>query len=107
GSRTPAPPETHRSGGVALGGAGAPLRRLDLTVLGRRGGLQVGEQVHRRVRDRIDRAVERLLVGLRRLVEAADLADVLERGGLDLFGRGGGLEVVERADVAAHALSST
>ena len=57
------------------------------------------------MRDLLDRAVERLLVDLRRLREAADLADVLQRRGADLVVGRGGLEVVERADVAAHASS--
>ena len=39
------------------------------------------------MRDLLDGAVERLLVGLRGLGEAADLADVLERRGADLVGR--------------------
>ena len=40
------------------------------------------------------------------LVDAGDLADVLEGGGPDLVGRRRRLEVVELADVAAHASSS-
>ena len=47
-------------------------------------------------------ALERRLVGLRRLREAADLADVLERGGVDLLLGRRRLEVVEGADVSTH-----
>src|SRR4051812_25406168 len=85
--------------GVALWG----LLALDLTVLGRCGGGGVLEQVRCRVRHRLDRLVERGLVGQAGLRAPADLADVLEGGGLHLLRRGGGLEVVELSDVAAHA----
>src|SRR4051794_18731111 len=87
---------------VARLGALAGLGRLDLAVLGRRVGDELLEQLPRRLGHRVDRAVERLGVGLRRLGEAADLADVLQGGGahLVLVGRRG--EVVQRPDVAAH-----
>src|SRR4051812_43085579 len=52
---------------------------------------------------RLDRLVERGLVGQAGLRAPADLADVLEGGGLHLLRRGGRLEVVELSDVAAHA----
>src|SRR3954451_1718232 len=96
---------TFMSGGVTLRGAGLRLGGLCLAVLRRGVRHQVGEQVLRHVRDLFDRAVEGLLVGRRRLREAADLAGVLERGGAGLFGRRRRLEVVERSDVAAHASS--
>ena len=57
--------------------------------------MHVGHLVHR--------TLERLGVRLRRLREAADLADVLERRGADLVLSRRRLEVVERSDVAAHA----
>ena len=50
-------------------------------------------------------ARERLLVDPCRAVHAADLAHVLQRGGLHLLLGGRGLVVVERADVSAHARS--
>src|SRR5215218_9330318 len=90
------------SGRVALGGARAGLGGLDLPVLRRGVGHEPVEQALRRGRDLFDRAREHLLVGLRRLRRAADLAYVLERGGADLVGGGGRLEVVELTDVAAH-----
>src|SRR3954470_20718283 len=98
-------PPTYGSGrgaeadGVAL----ARLLPLDLAVLGRRGGGEVLQQVRRRVGDGLDRLVEGGLVGLAGLRAAADLADVLECGCPHLLRRGGGLEVVELSDVAAHA----
>ena len=42
------------------------------------------------------------LVGLRRLVVAADLSHVLQRRGLHLIVCGRGIEVEERSDVPAH-----
>ena len=97
-------PQRGRLGaGVALGRALAALGGLDLAVLRRRVRGQAVEQLGGRGRDDVDGAVERLGVGLRRLAGATDLADVLERGVTDLFVGRGRLEVVERADVAAHA----
>src|SRR5690606_27032798 len=52
--------------------------------------------------DLVDGGVEGGLVDLRRLREAADLADVLECGGADLVVGRGRIEVEEGADVAAH-----
>ena len=78
------------------------LRRLDLAVLGRRGGHELAEELRRGGRDRIDSALERLRVGLRRLREAADLADVLERCVVHLFLGRRRLEVVQSVDVSAH-----
>jgi len=88
--------------GVALGGASAGLGCLLLTVLGRRRGREVGQQGRRRGRDGVDGSRKRLLVGPGRLGESADLADVLERGRVDLFPGRRRLEVVESSDVSAH-----
>jgi hypothetical protein len=63
--------------------------------------------VLRGVRDRGDGLLERLAVGLRRRRRAADLAHVLQRGGVHLAARGGRLEVVQGADVAAHTATVT
>ena len=52
--------------------------------------------------DGVDGALEGDLVRLRRLREAADLPDVLERRVAHLLLGRGGLEVVERMDVSAH-----
>src|SRR5947209_20361446 len=76
--------------------------RLGLAVLGRRGGLELVQELHRRGGDSVNSAVERCLVRARGLGEAADLADVLERRGADLVLAGRWIEVVEGADVSAH-----
>src|SRR6185436_1651762 len=89
--------------GVAGRAAGPGLGRLDLAVLRRRVGDELVEQARRGGGDRLDGAEERLRVGLRGLRVAGDLAHVREGGVARLLLRGGGLEVVERADVAAHA----
>jgi hypothetical protein len=39
---------------------------------------------------------------LRGFVKAGDLADELERGGADFFGRNGRIEIEEDFDVSAH-----
>ena len=57
----------------------------------------------RDVRDLVDRALERILVCLRRLGRSADLADVLKSCGVHLFFIGGWLKIVEGVDVSAHA----
>src|SRR5262249_53312528 len=69
---------------LVLGGAtetsdcpGAPSLGFDLAVAGRRRRDELGQQVLGRVGHRFDRALERRFVGLRRLVHAAHLADVL------------------------------
>ena len=71
------------------------------------GGALVTRLVQQLTRDRgdlLDGPVEGLGVGLRGLGRPADLAHVLQRGGLDLVLGRGWLEVVECSDVAAHAL---
>src|SRR5918992_364401 len=99
-SRTPSIGELR---GVALGGPGAALCRLDLAVLGRGGRHELVEQLGRGRRDGVHGALEGLGVGPRGLRGAADLADVLQRGVAYLLLGGRRLEVVERADVATHA----
>ncbi len=68
---------------------------------------EVVEEVLRDVRDLVHGAVEGLVVGLGRLGRTRDLADVLQGGGVHLFGRRGRLEVVEGVDAAAHAPDDT
>jgi hypothetical protein len=60
------------------------------------------DQRPRRGRDLLDRTIEGRLVGLRRHVEAAQLAHELQRRVADLELGGRRLEVEKRLDVAAH-----
>ena len=76
---------------------------LDLAVLRRRRRHEGCHQTARRGGDLVHGAREGFLVRLRRLGEAADLADVLERGAADLFLGRRRLEVVQRSDVATHS----
>src|SRR3954471_16978082 len=78
-SRSGSGTRTFTSRGVSGRGASLRLRGLDLAVLRRRVGHEVGQEVLRDVRDLFDGAIEGFLVGGRRLREAADLAHVLER----------------------------
>src|SRR5918996_3626102 len=93
--------------GLALRPAGALLGRLDLAVLRRRGSHQLGEELLRGRRYGVDGALERRRVRRRRLREAADLADVLQGGGVDVRLRRLRLVVVERVDVSAHGREPT
>src|SRR3712207_76773 len=92
-------------GGAALRAPRARLLRLDLPVLRRSARDELVEKRRRRGGDRVDRALEGRLVRARGLGEAADLADVLERGRADLLVRRRRIEVVERVDASAHAES--
>src|SRR6187401_1434023 len=85
--------------------AGARLFGLDRAVARRRRRRQRVDQLTRRFGHGIDGAVEGLLVGLRRAVEAAQLAHELQRRGTNLLVRRRRLEVVEVANVAAHEMS--
>jgi hypothetical protein len=89
----------------ADGGAGSAAFGFDLAVARRRVGDEPGVELTGRLRDRVDRPLERRLVRLGRLLHPAHLAHVLQRGGADLVLGRGRLEVVERLDVAAHAPS--
>src|SRR5581483_10392859 len=86
-------------------GARPPARRLALAVARGRGGHERAEQPSGGAGDLLDRPPERGGVRRRRLLHPAELADVLDGGGVDLLGRRGRLEVVERPDVPAHAPS--
>src|SRR5436190_14145122 len=99
--------------GLALSGAirraaeprdrsGARLLGLDRAVARRRRRDQRVDQLSRCFGHCIDGAVEGLLVGLRRAVEATELAHELQRRSANLLVRRRRLEVVEVTDVAAH-----
>src|SRR5947209_6708659 len=83
----------------------ARLRLLSLLLSLADGGgsAEVTEQLRGRFRHFADGALERFRIGGRRLREARHLAHVLQRGGADLLLGGGRLEIVEDADVPAHA----
>ena len=68
---------------------------------------ELAEQARGRLGDGLNRTHEGLLVRLARAVHAADLAHVLQRGGLDLERGGRRLVVMQWADVSAHAPEST
>jgi len=81
---------------------GSYVRGFDRPVARLGGGFQ-GVDEHARDRRHLDDgAVERHFVGLRRLVVAGELADKLERRGVELLVGRRRLEVVQRPDVAAH-----
>src|SRR4051812_24305847 len=61
------------------GAAGAAALGLDLAVARRRGGHELVEQPHGRLRDRLDGALEGGGIRLRGALHPAHLADVLQR----------------------------
>src|SRR4051812_26529027 len=85
-----------------MGAAFASLGGLELAILRRRGGLERIDQPARRQGDLGDRALERIRVAGARLAGTADLADVLQRSGMDLVVGRGWFEVEQRTDVATH-----
>src|SRR3974377_684107 len=80
----------------------AGLLRLHLAVARRRMGVQGGKEPACGVRHLSDRAIESHLVRLRWPVEAGELSDKLQRGGLDLVLARRRFEIEQRLDVAAH-----
>lgn len=108
------PEATARSGGAGrdltrhpLLEAFPALGRLGLTALGRRHSDEIFEQVPRDVRDLGDRVFEGFGIRLRRLGRAADLAHVLQRGGMHLVVGGRGFEVMKNVDATAHVGENT
>src|ERR1035441_2699171 len=95
-----------RSGSKSLCGTGLCLRSLVRAVLGRSSGFERAEKASRNAGDFIDGSVEGRFVWLRRLVEAADLSDKLERGGLNFFLSDRRVKVEEGFDVSAHGVVS-
>ena len=92
---TSCPPSAPRTSGRRNGG----------TVLGgwRRGG-SCRQQPRGGRGDLGDGGLERVGIGGRRAGDAADLADVLARRGLDLLGGGRGLQTAQFGDIPAHDL---
>src|ERR1022692_3096805 len=85
--------------------AGLGLRRLHGPVSGGRRRDQGMDQPMGHLEHVFDRLVEGRLVGLRRLVETAQLADELQRRRADLVIRGRRLEVEQDLDAATHGPS--
>src|SRR5271155_2157074 len=71
--------------GESFCGAGLRFRGFFFAVLGRRDGFERAQEPGGDCGYFIDGDEESLFVGLRRLVEAADLAHELQRGGADFF----------------------
>ena len=85
---------------------GPGLRGFDGAIAGWSVGDEGVEQLVRRLRHLVHRAVESGLVGLGRPSEAAQLAHELEGRGAHLLVRRRRLEVVQGLDVPTHALAS-
>jgi len=90
------------SGAEAFGGTGFGFSGFFFAVLRRGVGVERMEEARGAGGDFVDRGEEGGFVGLRRLVKAGDLADVLEGGGADFFWGDGGIEVEEGFYVSAH-----
>src|ERR1017187_3095438 len=93
-----------RSGSKSLCGTGLCLCRFLFAVLGHSSSFERAEKASRNAGDFTDGSVERRFVRLRRLVEAADLSDKLERGCLDFFLSARRVEVEEDFHVPAHGV---
>src|SRR5258708_28116964 len=81
------------------------LLGFDLAVARRRMRMQRGQQAVGGGSYLSHRAVERLGIGLRRLVETGQFSHELHRGGVDFVLGRGRLEIEQRLDVAAHLFS--
>jgi hypothetical protein len=99
------PRGAERWSGEALLRALARLLHLLDAILRRRRRLIRLDQAPRGRRHLVDRTLERGLVRARGPRRSAELAHELQRRGADLVLGGGGLEVRERSDVAAHGPS--
>src|SRR5262249_9670905 len=88
--------ESYRSSRFGLGRFFFPVPR-------RRRGFQRIEKSSRGFSYFVNGVVERILVGLRRLIEPADLSDELKRSRPDLFRSDRRFEVEKGFDISAHA----
>src|ERR1700685_740036 len=78
------------------------LLGLRCAVARRRVGMQRSQQPMRGSGSFLDRTLEGSFIGLRRLVEAGQLAHELQGGGVDFVIRRRRLKVEQRLDVSAH-----
>src|ERR1700691_899859 len=90
------------SGAEADGGAGFGFGSFFFATLWRGVGGECVEEAAGGCADFFDCGLEGGFVGLGGLVEAGDLADVLERGCANFFRGDGRFEVEEGFDVSAH-----
>lgn len=81
------------------------LGSLRFTVAGRSRSGEGAEEGFRRLGHMFDRPIEGGLIGLRGGIEAADLADELQRRRTDLLIRGRRVEIEEGFDIPAHGVS--
>src|SRR5262249_10868448 len=88
----------------ALGRPRASFRRHFLAISRRGLGLERVDELPCHAGRLLDRAIEYHLVGLRRLVEPAQLADELQRCRPNLLIGGWRVEVEQHLDVSAHSL---
>lgn len=88
-------PEADSSPGLCLGGFLVTVLRWGMTH-------QRIQQVLRDVGDLVDSLSESFLVGLGRFGGTADLAHILQRGGLHFCRRSVWFEVMESPDIPAH-----
>src|ERR1022692_457320 len=100
--RQPLPVGLADSGTESLGGTSSRLRSFFFPILWRCVGFERMEKASRHSGDFIDRRQERGFVGLRRLVETADLSYELQRRGSNLLGIDRRIEVEEGLDIPAH-----
>jgi hypothetical protein len=94
----------HFSAPISAGGARFGFDSLFVTVSGRRLAFEGTQKPGRDAGNLIDRTPERIFVGLRWLMKAADLPYELERGGSNFFLGDGRIEIEEGLDTPAHAV---
>jgi hypothetical protein len=90
-----------------LGGSGFGFGGLFFAILWRRFGFQRTEKASGDAGYFIDGGEERGFVGLRRLGEATDLSNELDRSGADFVFGDGRIEVEKYFDVAAHLTTAS
>src|SRR3954454_10640282 len=92
--------------GIPLACPRPRLFGFDLAVADGSARMQRKDELARRGRNLVDRAIERRGVGLRRSREAGELAHELQRGGSYFVFRCWRLEIKQRLDIAAHGAAS-
>ena len=80
------------------------FRRFFLPILGRSRRFERMKQASGDGGNLVDGCEERAFVGLRRLIQAADFSDELERGCSNLLRSDWRIEIEERLDIPAHLI---